>query len=293
METLALKPEVQRALLTRRSFLGVAGTSLLGLGLYSGEIARHDLVVERRTISIENLPDVFAGFRIAQISDIHFAEYTEPAFVHRAVDTLNQLRPDMVVLTGDFVSMGPVRKDRAEAWIPLCTEILGRISCPLRYGVLGNHDWMVNGDMVVESLGSHGIRVLQNEHAPLERGGERIWIAGIRDAMSGGADLGPTVPPHALAEKEPVILLAHEPDVLNEVAPTGVDLMLSGHTHGGQVRFPFLPPMMLPPLGKIYVEGHFRRGRTQLYVNRGLGAVGLPFRLNCPPEITEITLVRA
>ncbi len=293
MDTLTLKPDVRRALLTRRRFVGAAGASLLGLGLYAGEIARHELVVERRSISVEHLPEAFAGFRIAQLSDIHFAEYTEPAFVSRAVDRVNRLRPDMVVLTGDFVSMGPVRKDHAEAWIPLCTEILSRLSCPLRYGVLGNHDWMVNGDMLVESLAGHGIPVLQNQHAAIERAGQRIWIAGIRDVMSGEADLKPTVPPHALAAKEPVILLAHEPDVLNEVAATGVDLMLSGHTHGGQVRLPFLPPLLLPPFGKIYVEGHFRRGRTQLYVNRGLGAVGLPFRLNCPPEITEITLVRA
>ncbi len=297
MDTLALKPALKPDLrssgLTRRRFLGAAGASLLGFGLYAGEIARHELVLEQRTIGIENLPEAFAGFRIAQLSDIHFAEYTEPAFVKRAVDQVNQLQADMVVLTGDYVSMGPVRKDHAEAYIPMCTEILARLTCPLRYAVLGNHDWMVNGTLMVESLEQQGIPVLQNLHAPIERSGQRIWIAGIRDAMSGEADLKLALPADAVADKEPVILLAHEPDLLDYVAPSGVDLMLSGHTHGGQVRLPFLPPLMLPPFGKIYVEGHFRKGRTQLYVNRGLGAVGLPFRLNCPPEITEITLARA
>ena len=293
MEVLASEPDLKRALLTRRRFLELGGASLLTLGLYAGEIARHELVIERRVISIEHLPEAFVGFRIAQISDIHFAEYTEPSFVERAVERINALRADMVVLTGDFVSMGPVRKDHAEAWIPLCTEILGRLTCALRFGVLGNHDWMVNGDMLVESLGAHGIPVLQNLHQPIERAGQPIWKAGIRDLMSGEADLKLALPPNALGDKEPVILLAHEPDVLPEVAAAGVDLMLSGHTHGGQVRLPFLPPLLLPPFGKIYVEGHFRRARTQLYVNRGLGAVGLPFRLNCPPEITELTLARA
>jgi predicted MPP superfamily phosphohydrolase len=87
-----------------------------------------------------------------------------------------------------------------------------------------------------------------------------------------------------------VILLAHEPDIAPEAAKHNVDLMLSGHTHGGQVRIPFLPPVMLPPMGKDYVEGHFQVGPMQLYVNRGIGAVQLPFRFNCPPEITVITL---
>ena len=293
MGALTLKPDVQSTPLTRRRFLGAAGASLLGFGLYAGEIARHEMVLEQRTIRLEHLPDAFVGFRIVQLSDVHFAEYTEPAFVERAVDQINRLQADMVVLTGDFVSMGPVRKDHAEAYIPMCTEILARLTCPLRYAVLGNHDWMVNGTLMAESLEQHGIPVLQNLHAPIERGGQRIWIAGIRDAMSGEASLKLALPPHAVADKEPVILLAHEPDLLDYIAPSGVDLMLSGHTHGGQVRLPFLPPMFLPPFGRIYVEGHFLKGRTQLYVNRGLGAVGLPFRLNCPPEITEITLARA
>jgi predicted MPP superfamily phosphohydrolase len=86
-------------------------------------------------------------------------------------------------------------------------------------------------------------------------------------------------------------MMVHEPDVLPAVARLdGVDLMLSGHTHGGQVRLPFLPPLLLPDLGRHYVEGHFQLGRTQLYVNRGIGAVGLPFRFRCPSEITELTL---
>jgi uncharacterized protein len=104
-------------------------------------------------------------------------------------------------------------------------------------------------------------------------------------------DLDKSIPPASRIDGEPVVLIIHEPDVLPVVARRNVDFMLSGHTHGGQVRFPFVPPLYLATLGKKYVEGHFRLGPTQLYVNRGIGTVGVPFRFNCPPEITEITLV--
>ncbi|HEY0784824.1 MAG TPA: metallophosphoesterase, partial [Acidobacteriaceae bacterium] len=228
--------------------------------------------------------------RIVQISDFHYASFTEPFYLRRVVERVNALAPDMVLLTGDFISMAPVRKERAEDFAPLCAAILGGLTCPLRYGVLGNHDWMVNGQMVVESLHSVGIRILSSEYLPLEREGRRLWLGGLADALSQEFDIRKAVPPRALADKEPVILMGHEPDTLDAVARFGPDLMLSGHTHGGQVRLPFLPPMFLPTLGQNYIAGHFTRGRTQLYVNRGIGAVGLPFRFNCPSEITEITL---
>ena len=276
--------------LTRRSFLGASGLAAVGMGLYAGEIARHELVTERRTIALPNLPEVFAGYRIAQISDFHYAAYTEPFHIRHAVERVNALKPDMVLLTGDFVSMAPVEKSRAEAYIPLCAAILGELECPVRYGVLGNHDWMVNGDLIRERMQDVNIRILANEYLPIERGGGRIWLAGLADALSQDIDIPKAVPPYALADQEPVVLMGHEPDTLDVVARYGFDLMLSGHTHGGQVRLPFLPPMFLPPLGTRYVAGHFTRGRTQLYVNRGIGAVGLPFRLNCPSEVTEITL---
>ncbi len=279
--------------LTRRGFLGMAGAAAVGVGLYAGEIARHELVTERRTISIEQLPDSFAGFRIAQISDFHYASYTEPFYLRRVVERVNALRPDVVLLTGDFVSMAPLERSKSIEYAPLCAAILGKLSCPLRYGVLGNHDWVVGGPAVIEALRAVGIPILTNEYLPLERDGKRVWLAGVADALSPAIDIERAVPPHARGDKEPVLLMCHEPDVLAAVAQYGVDLMLSGHTHGGQVRLPFLPPYFLPPLGKRYVEGHFAKGRTQLYVNRGIGAVGLPFRFNCPSEITEITLRRA
>ncbi len=279
------------SLLTRRAFLGLSGAAAAGMALYAGEIGRHQLVLERQTIRIPKLAETFAGLRIVQISDIHYAQYTEPFFVRRVVREVNALQPDIVLITGDYISMAPVGGRVAREFIPIVAGILGGILCPHRWGVLGNHDWMVDGDYVIESLKAYGIPILRNSYLPFERDGSRFWIAGIMDALSWEWDVNKTVPPTAARDGEPVILMAHEPDVLPAVARTnGFDLMLSGHTHGGQVRLPFLPPLLLPPLGERFVEGHFRMGRTQLYVNRGIGAVGLPFRFRCPAEITELTL---
>jgi predicted MPP superfamily phosphohydrolase len=279
------------SLLTRRAFLGLAGGAAAGLALYAGETGRHQLVIERRTIKIRGLAEAFRGLRIVQISDVHFAEYTEPFFVEHTVREVNRLKPDIVLITGDFICMGPIGKSSAEKYAPIVAQMLGGIECPHRYGVLGNHDWMVNGDLVVESLKSVGIPLFHNANVPFERDSARFWIAGIMDALSWESDVEKSLPTHAQKDKEPVLLMAHEPDILPAVARlNAVDLMLSGHTHGGQVRFPFLPPLLLPPLGKRFVEGHFTMGRTQLYVNRGIGSVGLPFRFRCPSEITELTL---
>jgi len=279
------------SLVTRRTFMGLAGATAAGLALYSSEFCRHDLVIERRTVYLKGLAEAFSGLRIVQISDIHFAEFTEPFLVRHAVNEINRLKPDIVLLTGDFISMAPVAKAATEKYIPVIAELLSHIQCPQRWGILGNHDWMVNGDMIVEAMSAVNIPILRNANLPFERDGARFWIAGVMDALSWEWDLDKTLPAHAHKDGEPVVLMAHEPDILPAVARRNqVDLMLSGHTHGGQVRLPFLPPMLLPPLGKRFVEGHFQMGGTQLYVNRGIGTVELPFRLNCPPELTELTL---
>jgi predicted MPP superfamily phosphohydrolase len=139
----------------------------------------------------------------------------------------------------------------------------------------------------------NGLPMLVNGHTRIERTGSHIYLAGLDDTEFGAPDLQATLPAHADA---PVILLVHEPDYADEVVThpraREVDLILSGHTHGGQIRLPLIGPIALPPNGKFYPEGHFQVGTSQLYVNRGIGTVGVPFRLNCPPEITHATLRR-
>ena len=156
---------------------------------------------------------------------------------------------------------------------------------------MGNHDVLVSRVDVTDALVSKGIPVLHNHAIPIEKDGTRLWLAGVADVSTGNeANLSAAIPRGRLAAAEPLILMAHEPDYADQVIGSGVDLMLSGHTHGGQVRIPFMPPMNLPPMGRKYVEGHFFLNDLQLYVTRGIGTVGMPFRFRCPPEITVITL---
>jgi predicted MPP superfamily phosphohydrolase len=273
---------------TRRNFLRLAACSAAGLAVYSGEIARHEIEVVHQTIKLAGLPEAFGGFRIVQISDVHFREYTEAAFLREVVSKANALEPDLVVLTGDFVSWGPLPRRFAVKMGYQCAELLSRLTCELRYAIMGNHDALVGARAVTDALVVHGIPVLANRFVPIERDGQRFWLAGIEDALEQRPDLTAALPG---AEREPVILLAHEPDFADFASRHQVSFVLAGHTHGGQIRIPLLPPLHLPEMGTRYVEGLFTLdNRMQLYVNRGIGAVGVPFRLRCPPEITVITL---
>jgi predicted MPP superfamily phosphohydrolase len=281
--------------MTRRAFLAGVPAAGIGLAVYAGTRARHHFEILNRTFAIRNLPDAFQNFRFVQISDLHLKEYTEAWFLEEIVRQVNALEPELVVITGDYVSDGPLPYSYAWRAAGVCAEILGGLNAPQRFGILGNHDVSVGSAHVIPPLEAHGLPILVNRYVPIERGGDRLWLCGTDDAREGHPDLNLAVP--ASAKGDPVILLCHEPDYADDVRLhprfPAVDLMLSGHTHGGQVRLPFVGPMFLPPLGRKYIEGRFQFGHMQLYVNRGVGTVALPFRFECPPEITQITLVRA
>jgi uncharacterized protein len=281
----------QSSRFTRRNFLIGAGATAAGLALYSGEIARHEIDIVHRSIAIKNLPTPFHGYRIVQLSDIHLDEYTEPFFLERIVHQVNILAPELVLLTGDFITHGSLTFIAGDHAVHRCAEILATLTAPLRYAILGNHDVTFNGPLVIEALTSRGTPVLVNQYLPIERSGARLWLCGVDDPGTSHPDLDLTLPANP---DGPVLLMAHEPDFADHVIahPRGplVDLMLAGHSHGGQIRLPFLGPLILPPMGEKYPEGYYRFDRLQLYVNRGIGTVGLPLRLNCPPEITVITL---
>jgi hypothetical protein len=276
---------------TRRNFLIGTGVTAAGLALYSGEIARHEIDIVQRPITINNLPPSFHSYRIVQLSDIHLDEYTEPYFLERIVKQVNVLAPDLVLLTGDFITHGSLTFIAGSHALHRCAEILTTLTAPLRYAILGNHDVSFSAAMVTRALTTRGTPVLVNQFLPIERGSDRLWLCGVDDPGTSNPDLELAIP----AQPDgPVILMAHEPDFADHVlahprAPL-VDLMLAGHSHGGQIRLPFLGPLILPPMGEKYPEGLYRFKQMQLYVNRGIGTVGLPFRLNCPPEITVITL---
>jgi uncharacterized protein len=275
---------------SRRNFIIGTGTTAAAFALYAGEIARHELDVVDRPIAIRNLPPAFHGYRIVQLSDIHLDEYTEPFFLEHIIHKVNALAPDLVLLTGDFVTHGSLTFVAGRHAIHRCAEILTALTPP-RYACLGNHDVAYDAPAVMDALSVTGTPVLVNQFVPIDRNGAHFWLCGVDDPGTSHPDLDLSIP---VKPDAPVILMAHEPDYADTVIahPRGpfVDLMLSGHSHGGQIRLPFLGPLVLPPLGEKYPEGHYRFKQMQLYVNRGIGTVGLPFRLNCPPEITVITL---
>jgi predicted MPP superfamily phosphohydrolase len=286
-------PIPESTFITRRRFL--YGASALGVGLagFAGTHGRHDLEVVNQTFAIANLPDAFVGFRIVQISDIHLEEFTESWFLEEVVAQTNALNPDLVLITGDFISKDPRPIEFAWKAAGMCAEILSRLKAPQRFGSLGNHEMGVGPEHVVASLKAHGTPVLWDSHVPIERGSDRFWLCGTEQGTA-MEHIEMTLPENS---KESVLLMCHEPDSIDILAThprfASVDLMLAGHSHGGQVRLPLIGPLVLPPMGKKYVQGRFKVGKTLLYVNRGIGTVGMPFRLFCPPELTHITLARA
>lgn len=283
-------PEGHRGV-SRRTFMKLSAAAAGLAAVYPIEFSRHNLQITKHEVLLPKLPDEFRGMKIVQISDLHFEEYDEAFFLEHVVRLVNGLKPDMVLYTGDFVSYGPFPMSYSRSRIAPCAEILAKTECPLRFASLGNHDYIVGWKLVRDGLVSHGIPTLVNQSIPVERGGKRLWITGLGSACAMASHPETAIPKSVLRDRESMIVMAHEPDVLPQIASYGADLMLSGHTHGGQVRLPFVPLFYLPRLGQIYVEGMFRLGNTQMYVNRGIGAVLVPVRLNCRPEITQFTLV--
>jgi len=205
---------------------------------------------------------------------------------------VNGLRPDLILLGGDFVSAPMLGDDRKAAFAAEpCARLLRQMTAPYGlWAVLGNHDEATDHKHVTRALQAENIQVLTNQSQAIEHDGGRFWLAGVNDVLSNTADLPKTL--RRVPAEEAVILLVHEPDFADEAAKYPIDLQLSGHSHGGQIRIPFLPPLYLPAMAKKYVLGRYDVGGLALYTNAGLGTVGVPVRLNCPPEITLLTLKR-
>lgn len=239
--------------------------------------------VNRERIWLDALPGEFAGLRIVQISDIHHGLFLPKEWLSQAVQQANQLNPDIIALTGDFVTYS--RRNIAPA-----AELLGRLRA--RYGVyavLGNHDFRVDADGVTQALRRQHIDVLRNRHIVIRHGKAPLYLAGVDD-YGYGADLRRAVrgiPPDAAT-----VLLAHNPRVIHLASRRGVSLVLSGHTHGGQVNLPLLGTIYgRSPERLRFKVGWDRLGATQIYVSRGIGTIVLPWRLRCPAEISHLELL--
>jgi uncharacterized protein len=268
--------------------LGSVG--LAGFAVEAAWIEPHRPVVEQVEVSLARLPKELDGLTIAQLSDFHYDSAASAGVIRTAVEITNRLAPDIVVLTGDYVTWSPLHnRSRAAEESKPCAQVLADLRAPMGvFGVLGNHDYVSDPRLVTRSLEAHGITVLRNFNLGIERRGARLWIAGVDDVLGGGARLDQAL--EGIPRDEATVLLAHEPDYADTVVSSAVDLQLSGHSHGGQVRLPFVGAPFLPYLARKYPWGLRQLGRLKLYTNRGIGTILLPVRFNCPPEVTLLTL---
>ncbi len=220
------------------------------------------------------------------VSDLHVDDWTPPEVLERAVEIAREARPDLIVLTGDFITSRPNTFLTAARCLSGLRAPLGQFAC------LGNHDRWHSYRRIAEGLHQLGMTPLINESVRLHAPGGPLWITGLDSACAGRPD-----PKSALRHwnpTEPNLILFHEPDAADSLAARQVAaVQLSGHTHGGQVRAPWLGAIQTPYLGHKYVLGYHRVHDLHLYVNPGLGTMGLPFRFLCPPEVTLHSLVPA
>ncbi len=239
------------------------------------------LTVERREIFLRRLPRELDRFRIVQLSDVHHSPFTGSDQIRRAVETANSLEPDMIALTGDYVS-------HEREYAAPCAEMLGRLRARFGvYAVLGNHDHWVDAALITDLFTLAGIRVLVNEGMRFEARRASFWLAGVDDTMVGLEDLSLALAGSRSDEMK--LLLAHNPVILRRAARAGVDLVLSGHTHGGQVTLRSERSASGRPRRRL-LRGLGRQGATQIYVTRGLGTVVLPIRYGSPPEVSLLEL---
>jgi len=258
------------------------------------------LSLSRLEVHLNRLPSLFDGLKVGQITDIHAGPLVSREQLRRGIDLMMVVRPDLVALTGDFLSgatkilwtsYGGFKQRHYE----YCMEELSKISAPLGvFAVLGNHDFWSGKEVtgkIAAGLKSIGVRVLRNEAVFLERGAERLYLVGVDDYWEGSYNLAQSL--RGIHEDSCRILLSHNPDVNEdiELSRSRIDCVISGHTHGGQIVLPFVGAPYLPsPFGQKYRAGLVSDGERQTYVSRGLGVFFAPVRLNCPPEVTVLTL---
>jgi len=248
----------------------------------------------RLEIPFPRCPQAFDGFTVLQLSDIHYDDHFSVVPLRHALAMARELRPDLIVLTGDFITIPPFNEylhnaKPAAAAIEPCAQLLRELHAPLGViAALGNHDVDSDPERITHALLDANIPVLRNSSIPLERSSARIWLGGVDDLGSGKPDIDATL--KSIPRDEAVILLSHEPDYADEATKYPVDLQLSGHSHGGQIRLPVVGAPWLPDGAKKYPWGLRKIGNLTLYTNVGLGTIRVPVRLNCPPEITLFTL---
>jgi predicted MPP superfamily phosphohydrolase len=279
--------------LSRRSFLRLAlmaaAAMPFAVSAYGAVAARRRQVVERVTVPVTGLPAQLDGLTIVQMSDIHSGVFMTESQMREYVEMVNELKPDLVALTGDFVSNS---RDQVEPFLRAISHLKPRLGV---FGCLGNHDMYTRAEQQLTSgFNALGFKLLRNQNVLIEEAGATLNVIGL-DFFPDGVGRGRAA--RALSKlslEGTTILLLHAPYDFEQAAALGIDLMLSGHTHGGQIALTFGDFVFTPArLTTMFIAGLFRIGDSHLYVNRGLGTTGPPIRINAPPEITHLTLKRA
>lgn len=281
--------------MNRRAFLKRAGAftlALLGLSggtiYYGREIEPSSLEIRKEVILSNKLPSVFHNKKILQFSDTHLGFNYSVKDLKKLVNLMNSRNPDIIVFTGDLIDNPKYLEDHNHTEI---INALQPLEAPLgKYWIYGNHDHGGYGTETLFSImESSGFKLLQNSHVKISEQNQSLILAGIDDMMLGKPDLQA-----ALHQANPdlfTILLAHEPDFADEAVHYPIDVQLSGHSHGGQVRLPIIGHLYTPLYAEKYVLGKYViNNKLELYVNAGIGTTRLPYRLFCKPEIHEYTL---
>jgi len=289
----ALGSPGRRQFLERTAGAVVAAPFLAGAyGLLYGRL---NLQIAEQRIRLARLPQAFAGFRIAQLSDIHIGPFMPEDEIRKYVRITNDLKPDLIALTGDFVTWDPSTQ---RAVVNALTALRAPFGI---FGCLGNHEaWSHTEDSITRMFQQVGIRILRQERVPITTRAQSFNLIGVefetRRPMVSGSEkfvqryldgVDSLVAPDTVN-----ILMSHNPNTFDRAAELGIDLSLAGHTHGGQVALEFISPELAPSrLVTPYVAGWFQKPGGQLYVNRGIGTIGVPMRIGAPPEITVYELV--
>lgn len=241
----------------------------------------NSISIEHVKIHLKRLPKDFDRFKIVHLSDLHHSPFTKIDYIEKVIDISNQLRPDMFILTGDYVS------HEVEYITPLAKALSHLKAHYGTYACLGNHDHWTDAELITKELQKSGIKLLINEGFYFSLNDSRIWLCGVDDYMVGKAHLKAAL--KGSKEEDFKLLLSHNPQILRFAAYHGVNLMLSGHTHGGQIRLK-TERKLLPRRLK---SGLYRYRETQVYITRGIGTVVVPMRYQCPPEISLLELCSA
>jgi len=279
--------DASRRVFLRRGMAGISAAAFLG-NTYGVIAAKEVHDITEVSFPLDDLDPAFDGFTIGLITDVHSSVFMTRDDMDEYVSLTNSLNADLLVVDGDFVT------SYTEEVYPFA-ESFEKLHAPHGvYGVMGNHDFYVaNPDIVEREVSACGIHLLHDDRATITRGDAHLHVLGIDDTgspvraeerMSTALGTKPLIGPR--------ILLCHRPYYLAQANAKGIDLVLSGHTHGGQIVLASLGSIRVTPaaLASPYISGTYHEGKTAMYVSRGVGTVGLPIRINCPPEITRITL---